>query len=213
MSVPPDDERARRFWHARARDYDRSMRLLGRPLPRAIELTCARLRGSVRVLEVAAGTGLFTRALAPLVARLTATDYAEGMVERLRDATAELANVEVEQADVYALRWAPASFDAIVAANVLHLLPDLPTALAALRRVLVPGGQLVAPTYVHDETLRSRVVSRVMALTGFPGRRRFSSESLVAALEQAGFVVERVETIPGVIPIAWVAARTLSSPP
>lgn len=211
MSGAPDDARARRFWDARASDYDRSMWLLGRPLPRAIALTCEHLRGSGRVLEVAAGTGLFTRPLAREVGTLVATDYAAGMVEQLRARVADLANVEVEQADVYALRCEPGSFDAVLAANVLHLLPDLAGALAALHRVLVPGGQLVVPTYVHAETLRSQVVSRLLALTGFPGRRRSSGDSLAAALEQAGFVVERRETIPGVIPIAWVAARTLSS--
>jgi SAM-dependent methyltransferase len=207
----PDETRARRFWDARAADYDRSMWLLGRPLPRAIELSCEQLRGSGRVLEVAAGTGSFTRPLAREVGTLVATDYAPGMVERLRASVADLANVAVEQADVYALRCEPGSFDAVLAANVLHLLPDLPGALAALQRVLVPGGQLVAPTYVHAETLRSHVVSRLIGLTGFPGQRRLSSQTLVAALEQAGFVVERRETIPGAIPIAWVAARTLSS--
>lgn len=211
MSGAPDDARARRFWDARASDYDRSMWLLGRPLPRAIELTCEHLRGSGRVLEVAAGTGLFTRPLAREVGTLVATDYAAGMVARLQAAVADLANVAVEQADVYALRFDAGSFDAVLAANVLHLLPDLPGALAALHRVLVPGGRLVVPTYVHAETLRSHVVSRLIGLTGFPGQRRLSGQTLVAALEQAGYAVERIETIPGMIPIAWVAARTLSS--
>jgi ubiquinone/menaquinone biosynthesis C-methylase UbiE len=42
-----------------------------------------------------------------------------------------------------ALRFDDGTFDAVVAANVLHLVPDLPGALAALRRVLKPGGRII----------------------------------------------------------------------
>lgn len=99
----------------------------------------------------------------------------------------------------------PASFDAVVCANVLHLLPDLPGALAALQRVLRPGGKLVAPTFCHAETRTSRAVSRVLALTGFPSQRRLSSRTLREALESARFHVTRTELLPGLIPVGFVA--------
>lgn len=43
--------------------------------------------------------------------------------QRVRDAG--LMNVRCEQADLYALRFEDGAFDAVVAANVLHLVPDL----------------------------------------------------------------------------------------
>ncbi|MET0409858.1 MAG: methyltransferase domain-containing protein [Polyangiaceae bacterium] len=105
------------------------------------------------------------------------------------------------------LRFAAASFDAVVAANVLHLVPDLPGALASLRRVLRPGGKLIAPTFLHDETKLSWLLSRALALTGFPGHRRLSAASLHRALEDAGFSIERTETIPGPFPIGFVTGK------
>lgn len=116
-----------------------------------------------------------------------------------------LSNVRCEQADIYALRFEPASFDVVVAANVLHLVPDLPAAVAALRRVLRPGGRLVVPTFCHDETALSWIVSRVISVTGFPGHRRFSARSLRASLEAGGLRIERSETVGGLIPIGFVA--------
>ena len=173
-----------------------------------LELSREDATGSARVLEVAAGTGLITTAIAPVVGELVATDYATAMMQQLethvRDAG--LRNVQCEQADIYALRFEPASFDAVFAANVLHLVPDLEAALASLVRVLRPGGMLVAPTYLHEETLAASALSRIFALTGFPGQRRFTAETLRRAVEKAGLRVQRFETIPGPFPIGYVAA-------
>ncbi|MFO0582503.1 MAG: class I SAM-dependent methyltransferase [Anaeromyxobacter sp.] len=204
------EDPGRGYWERNAARYDRSMVLLGGPMPRTLQLVAEAVRGAGEVLEVAAGTGLVTEVIARCAAQVTATDYATAMVEQLqRRLVAErLTNVTCRVADLYALDLAPGSFDAVVAANVLHLVPDLEAALAALARVLRPGGLLVAPTYAHDETLRARVASRVLgALAGFPGRRRFTRATLAAAIEQAGFSVERLEVVPGLFPIVFAAGR------
>lgn len=197
---------SREYWERHAKRYDRATGFLARPVPRMLELAVEAVRGRQRVLEVAAGTGLVTTAIASSVGELVATDYARAMVEQLEARVRDLANVTCEQADVYALRFADASFDAVVAANVLHLVPDLDGALASMRRVLRPGGILVVPTYLHRETFRASLLSRVFALTGFPGKRRFDAASLAAAVNGAGFRVDRAETIPGPLPIGFIAA-------
>ncbi|HEU4407709.1 MAG TPA: class I SAM-dependent methyltransferase [Polyangiaceae bacterium] len=197
---------AKTFWERRARVYDAAVALLGHPSPRLLQLAVESARGAGNVLEVAAGTGLLTAALAPAAGRVVATDYAEAMVGVLRRRVAEagLANVVCERADLYDLPYESGAFDVVVAANVLHLVPDVPGALSALRRVLRPGGKLVAPTFCHDETLRSAAASRALALVGFPGRRRFTTSTLRATLEREGLVVERRETLPGLIPVGYV---------
>lgn len=197
----------RDFWERAARHYDRSMLLLGRPMPRAIELCAEEVRGAGRVLEVAAGTGLVTVALARAAGEVIATDYATAMVEQLgrRVRAAGLANVRCEQADLYDLPYGEAAFDAVVATNVLHLVPDLEGALASLRRALRPGGRLVTATYCHDQTLVSGALSRLASLTSFPGRRRLRLRTLRAALEASGLRVTRAELVRGVVPIGFVS--------
>ena len=66
----------RGYWERHARRYDRSTRFLSRPVPRMLELAVEAARAKVHVLEVAAGTGLITTAIAPVVGELIATDYA-----------------------------------------------------------------------------------------------------------------------------------------
>ena len=210
MADPKD--RGRSYWERHASRYDRVTQPLARPVPRMLELAVEAARGKERVLEVAAGTGLVTTAIAPVVGALTATDYASEMLKqveaRVRDAG--LSNVRCERADLYDLRSESGNFDAVFAANVLHLVPDLEGALASLRRVLKPDGVLVAPTYLHDETLVASILSRVFALTGFPGRRRFTARSLRAAVVSAGLQVRREETIAGPFPIGYVEATPVA---
>lgn len=207
----PGDARhdpARRYWERLARRYDRSMVVLGRPIPRALALVEEELRGCGDVLEVAAGTGLFTVAAARAARRVLATDYADAMVGELRARLARegLANVECATRDLYALGLPARAFDAVLCANVLHLVPDLERALDALRAVLRPGGELVAPTFVHGETASARAISRVARLLGFPVRRRLTTRALCSALEAHGLTVHRAETIPGLFPLGFVAA-------
>ena len=197
------------YWERHARNYDASLRwVLGRPLPRMLELASEAVRGTGRVLEVAAGTGIVTSAIARTCDSVIATDYAAAMVasldQRVREAGLE--NVTCEQADIYALPYMAGEFDAVVAANVLHLVPDLPGAIQALRRVTKPGGLLVSPTFCHDETKVSWLVSRLLSLSGFPGQRRFTLTSLLEALELNELEVTQSETLAGLIPVGFVSA-------
>ncbi len=206
-----DDERqtARTYWERHAKNYDRSMRVLGGPLPRMLELVAREVDGARDVLEVGSGTGIVTIALARTAARVVATDYAQAMVDatRRRVREAGLSNVEPVLASVEALPFPDQSFDAVVAANVLHLVPDMNAALAAIVRVLRPHGKVIVPTYCHVQTRVARLVSRALALTRFPGRRRLTLESLEGAVKRAGVELTHSEVLPGLLPIGFVSGR------
>lgn len=199
-------ESERSYWNRHARNYGRSMRLLGRPIPRMCELVSEAVAGHERVLEIAAGTGLVTEALARSARSVVATDYAPAMVDVLADRCRSLglSNVEVEQADLFQLRFETGTFDSVVAANVLHLVPDPSAAVAALRRVVRPGGALIVPTFCHDEGLLAAGLSRVLGLSGFPIHTRFTARGFRAVIEASGLLIRRSETLAGPIPIEYV---------
>lgn len=202
------DELGRAYWNIVAHKYDLTMAVFGGPIPSMVELTTDGLCGADRVLEVAAGTGLVTVALARIAKSVIATDYAPQMVEMLRDKlqARDITNVECQVVDLYELPFPPASFDAVVAANVLHLVPDERAALASLRLALRPGGKLIVPTYCHGETWTARSISRMLAVTGFPGRRRFTLSSLRETVRTSGFEIVQSALLPGILPIGYVEA-------
>jgi SAM-dependent methyltransferase len=99
------------------------------------------------VLELGAGTGLFTRPLAPLVERVIATEPEPGMRAELAAAVAAdpvlRTRVSVRDGQAEATGVASHSIDAIMAAQALHWF-DPVTAGAEFERVLKPAGRVVA---------------------------------------------------------------------
>ena len=103
------------------------------------------------VLEVAAGTGAATRALAaalPGEVSITATDLVPGMIERAQQ-VGTARPVTWEQADVMALPYQSESFDAVVCQFGAMFFDPKPEAFAEMRRVLRPGGRLVCSVWDH----------------------------------------------------------------
>jgi len=99
-------------------------------------------RPVTRVLEIAAGTGVVTRALASALAqdvRIVATDLNQPMLDQAR-AIGTSRTVEWRQADAQQLPFPDATFDAVVCQFGVMFFPEKPKAFAEARRVLRPGG-------------------------------------------------------------------------
>ncbi|MFL5302387.1 MAG: class I SAM-dependent methyltransferase, partial [Anaeromyxobacteraceae bacterium] len=125
--------------------YDRLLvPLIFEPYAADLAARVADLRPT-QVLEVAAGTGAATRALAralPPGARLVATDLSQPMLDRAR-AVGAARPVEWHQADAMTLPFGDASFDAVACQFGVMFFPDVRRAFAEARRVLRPGGALL----------------------------------------------------------------------
>lgn len=165
-------------------------------------------------VDLGAGTGFVTLALAPKVSSVLAVDIATAMTDTLSRNAAEagLGNVRTQAADLATLRLPPASADLIVSNYALHHLPD--SGKRALVRDaagwLRPGGRLVIADMMFGRgvSARDRAVLRqkVLALAakgpggiwriaknlaryglGVGHEHPAAPEFWVAALEDAGF--------------------------
>ncbi|HYN71359.1 MAG TPA: demethylmenaquinone methyltransferase [Nakamurella sp.] len=129
------------MFDAVAERYDRTNTILSgaqdrrwrRHTVRALEL----LPGQ-KVLDVAAGTGVSTKALAASGAWCVATDFSLGMLSATKDPW--LPRVA---GDALHLPFADASFDAVTISFGLRNVEDPTAALAEFARVTRPGGRLL----------------------------------------------------------------------
>lgn len=100
---------------------------------------------SGRLLEVAAGTGVVTRALAsalPASVKIVATDLNQAMLDQA-SARGTQRPVEWRQADALQLPFNDATFDAVVCQFGVMFFPDKAKGFAEARRVLRPGGRFI----------------------------------------------------------------------
>jgi SAM-dependent methyltransferase len=98
------------------------------------------------ILEAGCGMGRFTEVLAGTGAEVFAFDYSEAVLANLRN-NGRFANVHFAQADVYALPFAPASFDKVLCFGMLQHTPSPRAAFLALTRLLKPGGEIAMDVY------------------------------------------------------------------
>jgi ubiquinone/menaquinone biosynthesis C-methylase UbiE len=101
------------------------------------------LRTDERVLDVAAGNGNATLAAARRGCAVTSTDYVGTLLERGAErARAERLEVSFQVADVEALPFGDASFDAVLSTFGVMFAPDHARAAAEMARVCRPGGRI-----------------------------------------------------------------------
>jgi len=127
-------------------NYDRHMvPLIFEPYARDIARRAASLRPGT-VLEIAAGTGVVTRALAPKLssdASYAVTDLNQPMLDYAASRQAPDSRIAWRQADAQSLPFDDASFDLVFCQFGVMFFPDRILAYREAKRVLKPGGHFL----------------------------------------------------------------------
>ena len=159
------------------------------------------------VLEIAAGTGVVPRALAPRLspeARYVVTDLNQPMLDYAASRQAPDRRITWRQADALALPFDDAAFDLVCCQFGAMFFPDRPLAYRETRRVLKPGGHFLFNVWDRvEENVFANDVTDALA-TFFPDDpprfvtrtpHGYYDKSLIRReLEDAGFSVVEIVT-------------------
>jgi ubiquinone/menaquinone biosynthesis C-methylase UbiE len=167
------------------------------------------------VVELGAGTGQFSVAVAPECGRLVAVDVSPVMLARLGEKVAGFGNVEVVRAGFLTYEHAGEPADFVYSRFALHHLPDFwkAVALDRIRRMLAPGGVLRLWDVVYDfapaeaeQRLEAWCASFGDGVEGEWSRAELEEHVrdehstftwiLEPIIERSGFAIERVEHSP-----------------
>ena len=197
------------FWDNVAWVYDVFANVINREANRAL---CAAVEGLIapedEVLECACGTGLLTGVVAPRCKSLVATDFSGKMLKRAEKKCGKFGNVTFERADIIRLAYPDERFDAVVAANVIHLLDRPYQALQELDRVCRPGGRLIIPTYMNQtDKGETNKVSDAIGKAGADFKREFTLETYKRFFADAGYTDASYIMCRGRIPCAVAILR------
>ena len=155
------------------------------------------------VLELATGPGMIARHIAPLANHVVAIDFAPKMIETARKAK-NPENVRFEVSDATSLRFEDKSFDAVVIANALHIIPNPEKALAEIRRVLKDDGVLIAPNFIFKAGGKRNLWQRILSLVGVRFAHEWTEDEYKSFLKANGWTIEMSYVLKGRIDLAYV---------
>ena len=160
------------------------------------------------VLETAAGSGVVTRALAPLLAadaRYAVTDLNQPILDRAAARQGEDRRIGWQQADALALPYADGEFDVVCCQFGVMFFPDRVAGYREALRVLKPGGVFVFNAWDRiGENVFADTVTRAVA-TIFPDDppvflartpHGYHDTAVIRRdVEAAGFAAVAIETV------------------
>lgn len=152
-----------------------------------------------RILDLGCGTGIVSRVLRERLggtASITGLDASAPMLFKARSLAPD---IDFREGNAMTLPFPDASFDLVLCQQMLQFTPDRVAALREVRRVLSPGGHLIASTWrPRSEQPFLDALCRVAERHLGPSNdRRWSldGEELERALVEAGFVEVQLERV------------------
>ncbi len=201
----------KKFWGRYAKFYDAEvLRFSGVAYEKMYALMSETLTKDMDVLEIATGTGLIAINIAPYVHSVEATDFSPKMIETARKKSCPV-NIHFSVEDATKLSFSPSTFDAVIISNALHIMPDPQAVLVSIKRVLKPGGLLIAPTFSHGHLRNStwKLNAFILKLIGFETYSKWTPEEFVAFICQNGFSVTNWSVLNAAFPLIYLEARVI----
>ena len=111
------------------------------------------LNGTETVLDVATGTGLMARDLAPHVAHITGIDVTPEMLAQARQIAADsgIANLAFDDGDATSLPYPDDRFDLVISRIAIHHFDNPEVELREMRRVCNPDGRVAIVDIVASD--------------------------------------------------------------
>lgn len=199
---------SKNIWNVFAPVYEFSMRVQKDIYSYLYERIGEVAKGKV-VLELATGPGMIARHIAPAAKSVVATDLAPKMIETALKAK-NPENLSFEVADATSLRFEDNSFDVVVIANALHIIPNPEKALAEIRRVLKDDGLLIAPNYLLNVGGMKNLWKKILNLIGIRFAHEWTANEFKAFLESNGWSIKMDRVIEGRIDLIYVECKRSS---
>lgn len=182
------------FWDKIADRYSRRPVADEESYQKKLQVTRQYLRPDMEVLEFGCGTGSTAIAHAPFVKRIQAIDISSKMLEiaRSKANASETLNIAFQQSGIDEFSVAEQSLDAVLGLSILHLLPNMKSAIAKVHGMLKPGGIFISSTACLGDSMKFlKFIVPIGRLLGLiPLVKIFTSKELEDSLIDCGFAID-----------------------
>ncbi len=182
----------RRYWDEISSVYDLFIKLYFYPLYSFLkDEILSEIREEDTVLEIASGSGMFSKEISERCKAFFAIDISERMLLKLRSKSVSVLNM-----DASFLGFKNSVFDKVICVNGLHVFEDPLLALKEAKRVLKKGGHFISATFCYGD-IRAVCFKMFLLFSGWffmakgipPFLHQFDIHSLLSVFEKAGLKV------------------------
>ncbi len=139
------------YWSKFAADFEeRTSYVVGNDHIELMKEVLSKQTDLGNTLELGCGAGTYSEILTREARHLTATDYSDEMVAVSTQRLESLENVTVEKANCFGLTYPESSFDTVVMANLLHVVPEPEKVVAECKKVLTRDGRLIIVSFTTE---------------------------------------------------------------
>lgn len=160
------------------------------------------------VLELASGPGTLSNRIADSCKHLTVTDFSDQMIEEAKKNVCKK-NVTFETADATNLQFDNNSFNVVVIANALHIMPNPKSAINEIKRVVKNNGLIICPTFTRENT-KFKYKEKFLEILGFKTFSRWTNDSYLIFIKENDLEIIKQDTILGYnFPICYIVCKKI----
>ncbi len=206
------------YWEERATSFDELQRhITGEETDREIERWLLdKMEDGDTVLDLGCGTGRYTAIIVDSVRHVTAADMAPAMLDEARKKLGDRNDVAVREEDCFNTSFEEGSFDAVLLANVLHIVSWPEWVMLEAFRLVRPGGHVLAIDYTGKGMsvwASLKMTLRYLRTWGMPPStgRMLGPVELTDLAQRVGFEVEESTLLGAETKAACLHARKPAS--
>ncbi len=155
------------------------------------------------VLELATGPGLIAKHIADKADFVTATDFSPEMIAQAKKGE-NPTNLKFEIADASDLQYEDKSFDVVIIANALHVVPNPEKVLDEIDRVLKKDGLFICPTFIHRSAeKKENLWAKLLKMLGVNFAHQWTAKEISSFIENNGWKITASEVVPGRIDLMY----------
>ncbi|MCD4733563.1 methyltransferase domain-containing protein [bacterium] len=217
MNTDKRVKKERKHWDKLAPRYDRYIEKHWKIYPSLLDKIAEDIETGSTVLDVATGTGSVALRVAQRASRIHAIDISGPVIEEAKKKVDEkgIKNIEFSVEDAYSLPFNDGMFDIVVCENALHNMIEPAKALSEIRRVLKPGGRLIATVAGIGESRRFRFMMTIFKFfTAFPVFHKLNLGELASMIAKSGLATMKKDIMKhpkDVFPVIYIVAERSNS--
>ena len=199
------------YWNNDAANYDNRAKKSYKAYQNIIRKIKNEVTTEMNVLDIGTGTGEIPISIYKDVKSIEAIDFSQEMIKIAKNKAENrgIENIKFLVQDSNDLNYKDNSFDVIIIINLLHIVPKPENVINEAKRLIKKDGTIIISTFLHNENIKSRIISYIMKRKGHPIVTKFDSKSICKFIEKCSLKITSHQNIKNIMPLMYITAKNI----